>query len=68
MKEQAANKRRSGRFKHKYKIYEREMTLEEIQKEYGISAQLFIYRKNKGMKNEEIIEFYKNKKNTKRAF
>lgn len=68
MKEQAANKRRSGRFKRKYKIYGREMTFEEIEKEFGISAQLFMYRKNKGMKNEEIIEFYKNKKHTKRAF
>ena len=38
------------------------MTFEEIQKEYGVSGQLFMYRKNKGMKNEEIIEFYKNKK------
>lgn len=56
MEEQAKNKRRTGRIAFKYIIYGKEMTLEEIEREYNISKQLFRYRKGKGMSNEEAVE------------
>lgn len=56
MKTQANNRRRSGRIAKKYKIANREMSLKEIEEEYGISGQLFNYRIKKGMSNEEAVE------------
>ena len=58
MKEQASNKRRSGRFPRKVNIYEKELSMKEIEKKYHISGQLFHYREKQGMKPEEIIKFY----------
>lgn len=55
IKEQAKNRRRSGRIAKKYNINGEEMTLKEIEKEYGISEQLFYYRKKRGLSNEECI-------------
>lgn len=61
MKEQANNKRRSGKIPKKIKIYKEELTLKEIEEKYKISSQLFYYREKQGMKPEEIIEFYSEK-------
>ena len=60
MKEQAKNKRKQGgRFPQKYKIYDKELTLREIELIYGISPQLFKYRISKGLSNEMAIELKK---------
>ena len=60
MKEQAQNKRKQGgKEAKKYKIYDKSLTLKEIQEKYGISPQLFRYRKIKGLSNEEAIEMKK---------
>lgn len=59
MKMQAKNKRRSRRIAKKYNIYEKEMTLKEIEEKYKISPQLFVYRIKRGMSNEEAIKLEK---------
>lgn len=56
MKEQAKNKRRIGPIAKKYEVYGEEISVQEIEKRYGISEQLFKYRISKGMNNEEAIE------------
>lgn len=55
LKEQAKNKRRSGKIAEKYKIFNEELTLKEIEERYNISPQLFKYRIKK-MSNEEAIK------------
>lgn len=55
LKEQSKNKRRVGRITEKYKIYNEELTLKEIEKKYKISPQLFKYRIKK-MSNEKAID------------
>ena len=68
LKEQSKNKRRVGRIAEKYKIYNEELTLKEIEKKYKISPQLFKYRIKK-MSNEKAISIPKKKgiEYTKRA-
>lgn len=69
MKEQSKNKQRSGRIEKRYNIGGEEMTLKEIEKKYGISEQLFYYRKKRGLSNEEAAKMRKEPgiKYTKRA-
>lgn len=58
MKVQANNRRESKRIK-KYNIFGKEMTLKEINLKYGISPQLFEYRINHGLSNEEAVSIEK---------
>lgn len=62
MKIQNQNKRKRKPTK-KYKIYDKEFTIKEIEEKYHISYQLFNYRINHGMTNEEAIEKERKKRN-----
>lgn len=59
MKIQNSNKRQIGRLAKRYKVYGDNLTLKEIQNKYKISPQLFAYRKQKGMTNEEAVSLGK---------
>lgn len=55
MKIQAKNKRQ-GILGKKYKIYGKEMTVKEIEKEYGITKNALYFRIRKGLTNESMLK------------